>query len=56
MDVVRFRHVLDVWVKGEKQAKEDAKITALIEDSHGYTLFFLVTLFWNGEQTIQPVI
>jgi len=27
VDVVRFRHVLDVWVKGEKQAKEDAKIT-----------------------------
>lgn len=38
VDVVRFRHVLDVWVKGEKQAKEDAKITALSEESHGYIL------------------
>lgn len=38
VDVVRFRHVLDVWVKGEKQAKDDAKITALSEESHGYIL------------------
>lgn len=61
MDVVRSRHVLDVCVKGKKQAKEDAKITALSEESHGYTLcsfwlfslFFLVILFWNREQKMK---
>lgn len=42
--------VLDVQVREAKQAK-DAKITALNDNTYGYTLFFPVTMGWNGNQT-----
>lgn len=47
--------VLDAQVREEKQVKEDAKITALNDNSYGYTLFFPVTMFWNGEQTKETI-
>lgn len=46
--------VLDAQVREAKQAK-DAKITALNDNTYGYTLFFPFTMVWNGEQTKETI-